>query len=243
MEFQTDTGTLPDMPLSMPRTIRRSAAVRVRRLEEETINALTHGCGFVLSGVGAVHLVQAADARGSAWFTLGCLVYAASLMAVYAASTLSHAVIEPRRRQWFRQLDQAAIYLLIVGTYTPFALTYMSEGWWWLLPATMWVIALAGAFSKLFWAHRVNRVSVLTYLVLGWMPGLGLEQIIQHAPWEGVVWIFGGGVLYSVGTIFLILDRRARYFHAVWHLLVISGSACHYYYILAFLVPQIGSVP
>lgn len=207
---------------------------------EETANSATHGIGLALSIVGAAALIAAACLHGNAWHMAGCSVYAATLIAVYAASTLSHLVRERRLRRLFRILDQAFIYLLIAGTYTPFALAYLRTGWWWLLSASVWSLALGGFLSKTVWRHRIERIAVWAYVVLGWLPHLAMERVVEQLPFEVFWWLLMGALLYLVGIVFLKLDRKVPYFHAVWHVVVIAASFCYYMAIFCYVVPVRG---
>ena len=209
--------------------VRQSAA-------EELANSITHGLGLVLSLLGAALLVPQASQRPGA-IGLGCLVYVSTLVAVYGASFLSHAVQTPIWRQRFRMLDQGFIYLLIAGTYTPYALAYLGPEWT-LLSAAMWSIALLGFVSKVFARHRIDSVSLGLYLVLGWLPVVAARPLVEQVPVEALWWIVTGGLAYTLGTVFLQLDNRYRYFHAVWHVLVIAGSACHFAGVLWHVVPS-----
>lgn len=198
-------------------------------------NTLTHGVGIVLSAAGSLVLIASAVAGGDGWRIAGCCVFAASLVAVYVFSTLSHGVTHARARHWLRAMDQGAIYLLIVGTYTPFALAYLRSGWWLLFLGLMWAIALAGFVSKAVFTHRVDAIGVRSYLLLGWMalvPALGHNGAI---PFMAVGLIFAGGLCYSLGTIFLKIDHKSLRFHAIWHLWVIGGSTCHFLAVLLFV--------
>jgi len=209
--------------------------------ENELANSLTHGAGLILSLVGAGYLLQHAAAGGPSWCLLACAIYSSSLIAVYAASTLSHAVSEPRLKRLFRIWDQGFIYLLIAGTYTPYGMVYLRTGAWSLLLITMWIIALAGFFSKVVWAHRIDGVSIVTCVAMGWLPGLAIWPLLHVMPTMGFVWLLLGGIAYTVGTLFLKWDHKAPFFHATWHLLVITGSACHYISILRYIVMQPGA--
>jgi hemolysin III len=204
--------------------------------QEEVANAATHALGLILSLAAGAHLVLSA-AEGGPWLLAGCLIYAATLVALYAASTMSHLFHDSRLRHTFRRLDQGLIYLLIAGTYTPFALLFLRTGWWWLLSLTIWGLAIGGFYSKVFVAHRVERVSVGLYVLLGWLPVLAAGRVMELAPWGALRWMVLGGVCYTVGTIFLVYDTKVTYFHAVWHKFVIAGSACHFVAIQFYLVP------
>jgi hemolysin III len=195
---------------------------------DELVNAATHGLGLVLAVIGAAVMAGSVLRTADAASTIGCGVYLASLVAVYAMSTLSHSAKSPKWKLRFRQLDQGTIFLLIAATYTPFAISYLPSGPWWLLVAAIWAVALAGFVSKVFFAHRVELVSVAPYVLLGWMPAVSARTIIQTMPAEILWWLLIGGICYTIGTLFLIYDARVRHFHAVWHLCVIAGSACHF---------------
>lgn len=206
-----------------------------RLSQEELANALTHGIGLLLSVFGASVMTWSVWVHGDVWRMLGCSVYVASLVAVYAMSTLSHSVTAPRWRSAFRSLDQGFIYLLIAATYTPFALTYLRTGPWWVLLVAIWAVALFGFLSKVAFGHRVEAVSIWSYVLLGWMPVVAAPLIMQQVPLVAFWGMLLGGVCYSIGTVFLICDKKVRHFHAVWHLFVIAGSVCHFLVILVFV--------
>lgn len=208
-----------------------------RSIPEELANSATHGLGLAASVGAAIILVSAAARHGDAWQIAGCTIYAATLMAVYAASTLSHVFHEPALKHRLRMLDQACIYLLIVGTFTPISLTYFRSGWWWLLFGAMWTLALAGFISKLFFAHRVEGVAIGLYVALGWLPAMAVRPMLPLLPLGLMGWMLAGGVFYTIGTFFLTYDERVPYFHATWHLCVIAGSACHFIAILWYTLP------
>ena len=165
------------------------------------------------------------------------MLFRSTLISVFAASTCSHYFLDPRRRHFFRRLDQGCIYLLIAGTMTPYGLVYFATDGWWLLLGPIWGLALAGFCSKVFWAHRVETVSTVSYVLLGWVPIVGIKRIYELMPAGGLVVISVGATCYTLGTLFLTLDQKYRWFHAVWHLLVIGGCACGYIGILAYVVP------
>jgi hemolysin III len=201
----------------------------------EFVNALTHGFGLALSLCGASVMVANVLNHGDAWRVVGCSIYLASLVAVYAMSTLSHTFTKPELRSLFRRLDQGFIYLLIVATYTPFSLAYLRSWPWWMLLGVMWAIALWGFASKVLFAHRVEAVRVWPCVVLGWLPVIAAPSLMHLIPTTVLWWMLAGGLFYSLGTLFLIFDNKIRFFHAVWHLFVIAGSACHFLAILVFI--------
>lgn len=207
----------------------RLNALALRTRIDEILNSVTHGAGLALAVTGAVALLAKAAVRGDAWRLAGCAIFAVTLVSVYAASTLSHLA---QRRPWrhrFRTWDQALIYLLISGTYTPFAFTYLRDGNWWMLTAAMWIVAIYGFLTKVAYQHRIEGISVWLYLILGWLPAIGIPAYATVLPWGCMGMVLAGGVCYTVGAVFLMLDHRWFLFHAVWHLLVIAASACHFF--------------
>lgn len=202
---------------------------------EELVNSLTHGMGLVLSVIGSVVLLSQPSLYGDPKRLIGCAVYSGTLVTVYLASTLSHAVFHPPWRRAFRILDQASIYLLIVGTYTPIALAYLHSGWWWLMLVLMWTAATVGFLTKLLFSHRINAVAIWSYLALAWIPIFPAPAYIPLIPSAALWWVLIGGLCYTVGTVFLFLDRRHLHFHGIWHLFVIAGSICHYWVVFRFV--------
>ncbi len=204
----------------------------LRPTADELLNTITHALGLLLSIAGSAVLLGYVLSQGDVWRCAGCGVYAAALVGLYASSTLSHSASQPNLKRRFRMLDQAFIYLLIVGTFTPFALTYLRSGWWMVFLALMWTIALFGFLSKILIAHRVEAVAVWIYLVLGWMPIIAAVPLMGLVPTMPLWWMLIGGICYTLGTLFLLNDHRVSHFHAVWHLFVIAGSAFHFFAIL-----------
>jgi hemolysin III len=196
-----------------------------RALHEERVNAITHGCGLLLSVAAAVVLLSAVSGRGDLGLMVGCAIYSATLIGVFGASTLSHHVKCPKARQLWRRWDQGLIYLLIAGSFTPFALAYLVSDWWWLLVVLTWTLAIAGFVSKVVLRHRVNAVSTLSYLAVGWITIIGIGPVLAAAPMAAVVWFSVGAACYMAGIVFLVFDNKAIYLHAVWHVFVIAGSA------------------
>ena len=205
-----------------------------RPKSEEFANTITHAIGAALSVLAVIYLMSRLGfANRTVW--IGCLVYGLSLIGVYVTSTLSHYFTEPEAQRFYRKLDQAFIYLLIVASYTPFSLAYLNGSWWWGLLAIMWVLALAGFVSKMFLAHRVQAVSIWLYLLLGWVPAMGGMPWSEELPFDCILWIIYGGVAYTAGTFFLFNDKKVPYFHAVWHLFVMTGSAIHFWAVIKFV--------
>jgi hemolysin III len=196
---------------------------------------VSHGIGLILSLAGGSILLIRVLSQPNPWRLVGCGLFTAALVAVYAASTLSHALPQPAWRRTFRILDQACIYLLIVGTYTPFALEYLRFGWWWLFLLLMWTAAMIGFLSKLLLLHRIDAVTIWSYVSLEWLPIIPALAHPHLAPWGALAWILAGGLCYTAGTVFLVLDHRRFHFHGIWHLFVMAGSISHFYAVFLFV--------
>lgn len=201
----------------------------------ERLNTLTHGFGLLLSIVAGVILLRSSLADGDPWRVAGCGVFAAGLIAVYAASTLSHVVSNRQWKHWFRMFDQGLIYVLIAATYTPFSLAYLRQPHWWAFLGIMWTGALCGLIAKVFFVHRINAVTVWSYLLLGWLPIVPAIVAAGTVPFPALGWLLAGGLCYTLGTVFLVLDLQRYHFHAIWHLWVIGGSTCHFLSVLLFV--------
>jgi hemolysin III len=199
----------------------------------ERANQLTHALGFVLSIAAAGVLLTAARDGGDPLRIMGCAIYAISLVATYAASTLSHSFVDVRRRNFYRMLDQMCIFLLVVGTYTPFGLAFALDGWWWLVLAGMWICAVGGILVRL--RSGTRSVSTTFFLVMGWLPVPTIIRVFEVGQLPGLGLVVAGGLAYTGGTWFLVNDGRRPYYHAVWHLCTIAGSALHYLYLLWYV--------
>jgi hemolysin III len=186
----------------------------------------------VLSVVGGLVMASNLWGRGDLWRIAGCGIFVLSLIAVYGASTLSHSCSTVRWKSFFRRLDQGFIYFLIVATYTPFGLAYLRTGAGWLILGGLWAAAIVGFISKVVLAHRVHSVSIWTYVALGWLPVITVPMLKETVAVDSTMWMLSGGLCYLAGTFFLAFDAKVRHFHAVWHLLVIAGSVCHFLGIL-----------
>jgi hemolysin III len=176
-------------------------------------------------------LVTVAVFRGDVWAVFSSAVFGATLVLLYAASTLYHAARTPRVKARLQVFDHCAIYLLIAGTYTPFTLLGLRGGFGWTLLAVAWVFAAAGVVFKLFFTGRFPRLSTALYLGMGWMAVVAAKPMLERFPVSTLLWIVAGGLAYTGGTVFYH-SRRIPYAHAIWHLFVIAGSVCHYFAVL-----------
>jgi hemolysin III len=198
--------------------------MRARR--EELANVLTHGVGVVGSVSGAAVLIVLAALSGDAWVIVGVSVFATSLIALYTASTLYHAVRSSALKARLKVLDHAAIYLLIAGSYTPFMIGALRGGWGWSLFGVIWGLAVAGIGLKLVFTGRFQVLSTAMYVAMGWLVLIGMGPLVRALDPVTLVWLVAGGVAYTAGTPFYH-SRRIPYAHAVWHLFVLAGSVCH----------------
>jgi len=196
--------------------------------DEEAANTLICGLGLLLSIAGLAALVTPVALHGNVWQVVSFSIYGATLILLYAASTLYHAVRHPRLKRLFEMVDQSAIYLLIAGTYTPFTLVTLRSPFGWSLFGVIWGLALAGiAVTLLFPAEKLQVFSSLSYLVMGWLILAAAGSLMKKLPAGGPFWLAAGGVLYSAGVPVFFFKRK-RFAHAVWHLFVLGGSICHY---------------
>ncbi len=200
--------------------------------DQEWANALTHGIATVVWLGLSVWLVTRAS-QISAGLAIACAAYGASCIGTFLCSTLSHTFLERPRLDRYRAWDQAMIYLMIIGTYTP--ITYQMAIPQYRLPllAVMWGFALWGFVNKAILNHRIHSISTISYLMLGWLPAIPLYGRISMALFG---YVLAGGVIYSLGVLFLINDSRVKYFHAVWHLFVLTASIVHFVGITKYVV-------
>lgn len=215
-----------DYPIEL--SARATTNPLARPLHSEFANTITHGLGVILSVFAASLVLSSAWQLNQSGLLAGCAIYAVCQIAVYTASTLSHAFQEPHRKNLLRSIDQATIYLMAGGSFTPFALAYTCNDGWWVLLAVMWAAALMGFATKILWKHRVNRVSIPLYIIVGWMPLLSAKPAYDNAPSGALIWALAGGLCYTCGTWFLARDEQHVAFHPIWHLMVIAGSSCHF---------------
>jgi hemolysin III len=204
-------------------------------LGEEIANSVTHGVGAVLAIAGVAVLVTLAALRGSAWHVVGCSVFGATLVSLYLASTLYHAIPLPRAKRVFRSLDHAGILFLIAGTYTPFTLVTLRGPWGWTLFGIVWGLALVGLVLELVTTRR-PVLAVVLYLVMGWTVVLAARPLVATMAAGGIALLLAGGVAYTAGVGFYAW-RRLKYHHALWHGFVMLGSAAHFFAVLFYVVP------
>ena len=208
---------------------------RAQTLGEEIANSVSHGVALLAALAAVPFLFVVAMGRNlGATQIVALAVFGATLLMLYLASTLYHALPKGRAKRVFMKLDHGAIYLFIAGSYTPFALGALSGAWGWTLFAAVWSLAVIGVTLKA--TNRLSHpwVSTGLYLVMGWMVLAAVVPLVERVPAAGVAWLLAGGLAYSAGVVFYMLDSRVRYAHAVWHGFVIAGTSCHYVAVLGY---------
>jgi len=204
---------------------------RPQTLGEEIANSVSHGIGLLAALIAFPILVGSAFNRGDLAGTVGASVFATTMVLLYLASTLFHALPPNRAKRVFQILDHSAIYLLIAGTYTPFTLGVLRGVWGWTLFGLVWGLAVIGTVFKTLGGVRYTTFSTWVYLAMGWLVLIAIEPVWTLVPKWGLFWLVAGGIAYTAGTVFFMAER-IPYFHFVWHLFVVLGTACHFIAVL-----------
>ena len=205
--------------------------------EEEFLNRYTHGFGALMSLVGVTALIVM-SARGHDFYRMvSSCIYGVAMFTFFCISTAYHSVRKPSVRYVFRILDHASIYLMIAGSYTPFTLVTLRGPWGWSLFGMVWGLGTLGAVLKIFTAHKLRVIGPLLYIALGWSVVFALKPLSAALAANGLMLLFAGGVAYTVGVVFYLWDRLP-YNHAIWHLFVLTGSACHFGAIFYYVTPR-----
>lgn len=200
-------------------------------LGEEIFNGVSHGAGAVLSVAGTVVLIVCAAIYSDAWAVVSSCIYGASLIILYTMSTLYHSITNKRAKAFFRIMDHNTIFVLIAGTYTPITLAVLRGAWGWVLFSVVWAAAIVGIVLNSIDLERFKKLSIVCYVAMGWVIVFAIKPLIDSAPALSLVFLVIGGVFYTAGIVFYAI-KRVRYFHSVWHLFTIAGSAFHYFAIL-----------
>lgn len=215
---------------------RKPRAEKGYSLGEEVANSISHGIGLVFGIVGLVLLlVQAIETHASNTAIISYSVYGGSMILLFLASTLYHAIPHTRAKRWLKLFDHCAIYLLIAGTYTPFLLVGLGSPLAKGLMIVIWGLALAGILFKLTIAHRFKVLSLVTYLLMGWLSLVVIYQMVMKLAPGSVTLLAAGGIVYSLGVIFYV-SKRIPYNHAIWHGFVLGGSVCHFFAIYLYIL-------
>ncbi len=204
---------------------------RPQTLGEEIANSVSHGVGLLAALAAFPVLVTFAYQRGDLAGIIGASVFAITMVLLYLTSTLFHALPGCRAKRVFQILDHSAIYLLIAGTYTPFTLGVLRGFWGWMLFGLVWGLSVVGIVAKSLGGIRYNALSTAVYLAMGWLILIAADTAWALVPKWGLFWLIAGGISYTLGAVFFMAGR-IRYFHFVWHLFVVAGTACHFIAVL-----------
>lgn len=203
---------------------------RPQSVGEEIANSVSHGFGLLAALIGFPFLVVVANRHGTA-AVIGAIVFASATVLLYLTSTLFHALPACRAKRVFQVLDHAAIYFLIAGTYTPFTLGVLRGSWGWTLFGLIWTFAVIGTLLKSVGGVRYTTISTWAYLAMGWLVLIAADKVWALVPGWGLFWLIAGGFAYTAGAVFFMAER-IRFFHFVWHLFVVAGTACHFVAVL-----------
>jgi hemolysin III len=203
---------------------------------EEIANSLTHALGIIFSITGMVVLMLSSSGSGNIWRIVSCAVFGTTLILLYTASTFYHLVQNSNVKSFLRILDHSAIFLLIAGTYTPFALVNLRGPWGWSLFGIIWGLALLGIFFQTTLLSQRVGISVALYVVMGWAVVVAVKQLLAAVAPSGMMLLLAGGLAYTSGIAFYV-RHRLPYHHAIWHLFVLTGSICHFFAVLFYAVP------
>jgi hemolysin III len=199
---------------------------------EERLNAISHGIGAIAATVGLVFLLMRVD---GIYGELACLVYGISMILMFLSSTLYHSAKTPKVKAFFKVVDHSAIYLLIAGTYTPFMVLAIS-GWVGLTGMVIvWSIALVGITCKIFANQRFPKLSIITYLLMGWLAAFFIYPLYHALTTEGLWLLVAGGLCYTLGVLFYVA-KKIQFTHAIWHVFVVAGCICHFFSIYYYVV-------
>jgi hemolysin III len=200
----------------------------------ERFNSISHLVGAALAVLGSALLIVTAARLGDPWKIVSFSIYGAMLVALYVASTLYHSV-RGRAKAILQKFDHCSIYLLIAGSYTPFALVSLRGPWGWSLLGAVWTLALVGILQEIWFAKGARMLSLVIYLLMGWLALVAVMPLWQALTPLGFAWLVAGGALYTIGIIFYVADQRIRHGHGLWHLFVLGGSSCHFFTVLLFV--------
>jgi hemolysin III len=203
---------------------------------EEVASSVTHAVGGLLASCALTMLIVFAALAHDSRRVVAVSIYGATLVVMYVASAVYHTVRTQRIKKAMRVLDHASIYLLIAGTYTPILLISMPRSWGWSLFGVIWGIAVLGVIFKLKYVGRFETFSTALYVVMGWLVIVAFKPLFASFPTGGLLWMFAGGMAYTVGVAFYLWDRLP-FNHAIWHLFVLAGSVCHFFLVLFYVLP------
>jgi hemolysin III len=210
-------------------------AIRRQSFGEELANSIVHGVAAVLAVIAIPLLVVSAVQKGGAAKIVSASIFGTSLFLLYLASSICHALKPGRAKRIFEILDHCAIYILIAGTYTPFLMVSLGGAWGWSLFGVIWGLAVLGILFKSIFGIKYPMASNLLYLVMGWIVVIAIKPMIAAVPQAGLMWLLAGGLFYTFGIVFFVLDSRWKFAHFIWHVFVVIGSACHFVAIYSYV--------
>jgi hemolysin III len=199
---------------------------------EEIVNSISHGIGLIVALAAAPFLIMHAQQRGDRGYLVGVVIFAATMVLLYLASTLYHALPAGRGKEVLNVIEHSLIFLLIAGTYTPFTLGVLRGAWGWTIFGLIWGLAVTGIGLKVFNMMSHPILSTGMYLLMGWLMLIAVKPLIALVPTSGLLWLAAGGLAYTAGVAFYVMDSRLRYSHLIWHLFVMAGTTCHYFAVL-----------
>lgn len=221
---------------------REHIKTKLYSLKEEIANGVTHGLGAVASIVGLAVLVGYAAMNGDAQDVTAVAIFGASMILLYTSSTLYHSVPHDGARAVFKVLDHASIYILIAGSYTPFALISLRGDLGWEIFTIIWSLAAFGVIFKIFFTGKFDKLSTVIYLAMGWLIVFYGKSVTEAVPSGGMWLLLAGGLSYTVGVVFYVWDKLP-FNHAIWHLFVLGGTVCHFFAVLFYVVPDSPAQP
>ncbi|HEX7644461.1 MAG TPA: hemolysin III family protein [Burkholderiaceae bacterium] len=199
----------------------------------ERFNTISHIAGAALAAIGGIALVSVACRAGDPWKIVSFAIYGAMLVLLYVCSSMYHGA-RGQIKAFLRHLDHCAIYLLIAGSYTPFALVTLRGAWGWSIFGSIWALAALGIAEEFWRIGRTRLLAIALYILMGWLVLVAIVPLVHSLGWHGFLWLAAGGVLYSVGVFFYV-NKKLRHGHGIWHLFVVGGSACHYLAVLLYV--------
>ncbi|OZM56705.1 hemolysin D [Lottiidibacillus patelloidae] len=211
------------------------ANTHVYTRREELVNAITHGLGAVLSIAALVLLIVFSSLKGNVWHIVSFTIFGSTMVILYVSSTLVHSFPEGKVKDLFDIFDHSSIYLFIAGTYTPYLLVVIKGALGWTLFGVVWGIAVFGVVFKAYFVKKFLFLSTFIYILMGWLIVFAWKPLSSTLPYNGLVLLVMGGVLYTIGTVFYVW-RGFPYHHAVWHLFVIAGSVTHFFSVILYVI-------
>lgn len=200
----------------------------------ERFNSISHLFGVVFALIGVTILLTISILKGDLWRIVGFSIYGLAMITLYTVSTLYHSLKEPLK-SFFQRLDHLSIYLMIAGSYTPFTLLVLQGVWRWSIFGVVWGLAILGMCQELLIGKKTRKLSLIIYLLMGWLIVVAMGPLVESLPRSGVVWLAAGGVLYTGGVVFYVIDDKMKHSHGIWHLFVLGGSLSQFICLLLYV--------